>query len=235
MDISELANRPWMLLPGTLCTAAVFEGLLNEIGVPTANRHSVTLDRPSIDAYCSDFNDVTQETVVCGFSLGAIVAAHYADKMAAHTLILFGVNPHADDPGKAQGRHDLATEVLRNGGGNALRARGVEVYGATPARTREQIYVMADDSAPLIDAQTQIALTRPGALPALRKARIPVMALTGSLDRAAPPPQGLAAARSAPGGQFAELNGLGHFALLEDPKACASALLHLTETRNVTT
>lgn len=180
--------------------------------------------------YHAIFDSLDDNTIVCGFSLGAIVAAHNANRMTARQLVLFGVNPFADDPAKEVTRHDLATDVVRLGGKAALQARDIEVYGPAPNATREMIYEMADLSRDMIQAQTQLALTRPGALPALSGARMPVFCLTGSRDYSAPPLQGRAAAHCAPTGQFFELGGLGHFALLEDPASCATAFLHLWET-----
>jgi len=76
----------------------------------------------------------------------------------------------------------------------------------------------------MISAQTQLALSRPGALPALGSARAPVVTVTGQTDHMAPPRLGQTAANTAPRGTFAELAGLGHYALLEDPVACAQAV-----------
>lgn len=230
MAISGLAQRSWLLLPGTLCTGAVFDGFLDTLGVSLAHRRTVLPDRPAIEDYRTTFETLPQGTVVCGFSLGAIVAAHHADRMDTPLLILFGLNPYADDPAKAEGRHDLARDVCAQGGAAALRARGVDVHGTQPGAVRGSIYQMADATADLIDAQTQLALTRPGALPALGRARMPVLALTGTQDAAAPPAQGRAAAQAAPHGQFHALDGLGHFALLEDPAACAAAVKQCHDT-----
>lgn len=234
MATKGLANVPWLLLPGTLCTSAIFDSFLNTLGVQSTLRQHVQLDRPTIKHYRATFEDLSEDTIVCGFSLGAIVAAHYADRMVAQHLILFGVNPYADDRSKAQSRRDLAADVKANGGAAALQMRAPEVHGQTPDKTREQIYAMADACASQIDAQTQLALTRSGALPALEKARMPVLSLTGSQDKSAPSAQGLAAAQAAPHGQFHCLEGLGHFALAEDPNTCAAALIQMMETQHDT-
>ena len=232
LDTESLKDCRWLLLPGTLCTSAVFDGFLDQLGVETGQRHSVALEWPSVNEYHAIFASLADDTIVCGFSLGAIVAAHHAHRMTARQLVLFGLNPFPDDPAKEQSRHDLAADVLRLGGGAALRARDVEAFGPAPNATREMIYNMADQTEDMIQAQTALALTRPGAQHALSGAHMPVFSLTGSQDNTAPPAQGRAAAEAAPKGQFHELPGLGHFALLEDPDACAAAFLHLWETSN---
>lgn len=232
MAIEGLSDRPWILLPGTLCTSAMFDPFLDALGVAKANRRYIELDRPSVADYRGAFEIVTADTVVCGFSLGAIVAAHAADRMTPYSLVLFGLNPFADDPNKAQGRRALFDDVKRMGGAAALQGRGPDVYGPTPDQTRNAIFLMADQAAHLIEVQTQLALWRPGALPALAQSTAPVLCLTGSHDNAAPSAQGRAAAQSTPGGQFCELDGLGHFALIEDPDACAKAARSLHEARH---
>ena len=229
MATEDLSDRPWLLVPGTLCTADVFDGFLDALGVPGTKRRYLELSFPSVEDYNADFNDVTEDTVVCGFSLGAIVAAHTADRMRPHSLILFGLNPFADDPDKAAARHALADDVKAVGGAAALKSRNPDVYGTTPDQTRAQIYSMADETAHMIEAQTQLALTRPGALPALSKARMSVLTLTGTRDTSAPAAQGRAAADAAPLSRFHALDGLGHFALLEDPAACAAAISSVEE------
>ena len=224
MAIDGFSKRPWVLLGGTLCTEIVFEGMLDAMKVPTSHRRHIPLNQPKIEDYTPIFSDLPHETVVCGFSLGAIVAAHFADRMSAHRLILFGVNPFADDPANAKNRHGLAKDVTSLGGAAALTARAPEVFGPTPDLTRAMIYQMADTAADMIDAQTRLALTRSGAVPALARAKMPVLAITGTQDKSAPPNYGKAAAQAAPDGKFVALEGLGHFALLEDPKACATAV-----------
>jgi len=228
-DTDDLARRPWVLLPGTLCTGAVFDGMLDVLGVPAAHRQVVALKWPFVEDYGAVFDAMPEDAIVCGFSLGAIVAAHHADRMAAHRLVLFGVNPYADDPLKAVGRRELAQDVGAMGGAAALRARAPDLYGPAPDTARAMIHAMADADAGYIAAQTQLALTRPGALPALARAQMPVLVLTGSRDGAAPPAQGQAAATAAPCRQFYTLEGLGHFALLENPDACAAALMHMMD------
>lgn len=190
---------------------------------------AVALDRPSVADYQSDFKDLPADSIVCGFSLGAIVAAQYADRIKPHQLILFGLNPHADDPRKEQSRRDLERDVIEMGGAAALKLRPMQIHGQQPDKTRDAIYAMAEASSQLITAQTALALNRPSALPALARSTMPVLSLTGTLDQSAPPSQGIAAAEAAPRGTFRELDGLGHFALIEDPAACAMAVKQLMD------
>lgn len=234
MGTDDLSNRPWLLLPGTLCTQAVFDGFLDVLKVNPEQRQDVQMEWPSVEDYRDTFENLPEGAVVCGFSLGALVAAHHADRMRAHSLILFGVNPFPDDPVKEQPRRELARDVQALGGAVALRSRPLAVYGQTPKTTADLIYKMADISGNMIVEQTELAISRPGAFQALANATMPVLSLTGSLDQNAPYTQGQAAAQAAPDGRFDSLEGLGHFALLEDPIACAAAVAQLMERQNDT-
>ena len=228
MGIETLIQKDWVLLPGTLCSADVFTGFLDALDIPGTRRRGVTLGRPHVENY-GDLVEVSRNAVVCGFSLGAIVAAHHAAALEASALVLFGLNPYSDDPAKAEGRHALASDVAQNGASTALEARLPPFNGPDPAGARQKVLKMADLTAALIEPQTRLALSRPGALQALSNCRCPVLVLTGENDVMAPPDQGRAAAEAAPGGQFHLLTGLGHYALIEDPAACAAALTDMED------
>lgn len=227
MAIEDLRERDWLLLPGTLCTAEVFTGFLDALEVPRARRITVTLRHPAVEDYADFLADRSRGAVLCGFSLGAIVAAHLADRCEAALIVLFGLNPFADDPAKAPGRRQLARDVASIGGARALMPGLPSLGGPAPETARATILAMADAAAGHISAQTSLALTRPGALEALSRACAPVLVMTGSEDRMAPVTQGQAAADAAPLGRFTQLPGLGHYALLEDPMVCARAFLKL--------
>lgn len=224
MGTEDWARRDWVLLPGTLCTGEVFDGFLDALAVPPQHRHVIDLSRPRIEQY-TELLERCCNAVVCGFSLGAIVASHWADRVQAARLLLFGVNPLADDPAKAPGRRTLAEDVATKGGAAALDSRLPTFGGPHADAARVQVLAMADACAHQITAQTELALSRPGALSALGRACCPVLALTGSDDAMAPGHLGQQAAAAAPGGCFQSLEGLGHYALLEDPVTCAEAVL----------
>lgn len=222
MVTNDWAARDWILIPGTLCTDEVFAGFLDELGIPPARRHGIVPQYPAVEDYRS-LADQSRDKIVCGFSLGALVIAHQADMLDAARLVLFGINPLPDPPDRAAGRLALAEDVQTKGGASALADRLPPFHGPRPGPVRATVLEMADTTAQHIDAQTQLALSRPGATQALRAARSPVQVLTGSEDIVMPPWQGQQAAEAAPFGQFQKLDGLGHYALLEDPAACARA------------
>ncbi len=225
MDIDALREKRWILLPGTLCNAEVFDSFLDIVGVEKALRYPIPLRHARPEAYLPELNELMHPgAVVCGFSLGALVAAHLADRLDASALVLFGLNPFADDPAKAPDRQNLATAVLAEGGRAALGSRLPPILGPSPAQTREHILSMAEGTADFIGEQTTLALTRPGAMTALAAARCPIRLLTGSADTTAPFVLAQAAAKVAVDGRALVLDGLGHYALLENSKLCYSTL-----------
>ena len=208
----------------------VFDAFLNALDVPSRRRRTVPLQHGTIEAYGDVLTQLSKGAVICGFSLGAIVAAHHADRLAAARIILFGLNPYADDPAKAEGRHELARDVAAMGGATAMRSRLPRPSSPVQVQTHAAILAMADATASDIDAQTHLALSRPGAMGALSRSLSPVLVLTGSEDLAAPPAQGKAASDIAPHGQFRLLWQLSHYALLENAGACAKATLDMEDT-----
>lgn len=227
MAIEDLRQRDWVLLPGTLCTTAVFKDFLDTLEIPIDRRKHVRLDMPEVEAYADVLSRSVGDPVLCGFSLGAIVAAHHAYNIPVARTVLFALNPFPDDPAKAEGRLDLERDVRVNGGRTALAARLPALFGPAPEKTRDRILTMADESAADIRAHTALALTRPSALPALSRTRSPVVALTGSEDAVTPEALGRHAANTAREGRFKLVPGLGHYAVLEAPQICAEAFIEV--------
>lgn len=217
-------GRQWHLLPGTLCTSAIFDQLLNILAVPQSNRHNVELSKPSVNDYRDYFKTtIGKNDIICGFSLGAIVAAHHADVLTENaTLLLFGLNPMADDPAKSEGRAALCADVKALGGRNALLKRLESQRIRMSASQFDLILSMADDASHLIEAQTQLALSRPGALSAIEKSHCAVYTLTGEHDDQAPPNLAKIVSEIAPYGGYYQLPNMMHYAILEDPLICAN-------------
>lgn len=225
MAIDLTDGRPWILLPGTLCSGRVFTAFLDALGVPQDARHVMTMRHPRVEDYRAELEAAcSPDSVVCGFSLGAILAAHLADQLPACEFLLFALNPYADRPEKRPDRLSFETDVRQLGGAAAIASRLPPLAGPQPDLAREMILQMADDSAALMPAQTELALTRPGALGSLARTKAPVSLFTGSRDGWAPITLALDAAQAATLGHVTPLPGLGHYALIEDPDACCLAV-----------
>lgn len=211
MDIHALHDRRWILLPGTLWTGAVFDGFLDALAVPRASRHVAALRHLRIKAYTEALMALTE--------VGAIVTADHADRLEADMILLFGLNPYDVDPSNADDRHALARAVLTTGSAAAPSLRLPPFRGPHPNVARAAILRMADESADDIAAQTDRALHRPGAFDILARASGHVVFLTGNLDEQAPFRPVRMAAAMTPHGRAVRLDGLGHYALPEEPRA----------------
>lgn len=180
---------------------------------------------PAVGDYADELARATREdAVVCGFSLGAIVAAHHADRLEAAHMVLFAPNVFADDPAKAPQRRALADDVRTSGASAALAGRLARLRGPDPEGARNLILRMAEATADLIDAQTALATNRPGALSNLSAARMPVSVVAGEEDGQVPFDLCRRAA-SAARGRLIAMPNLGHYALIEDPAGCAAAII----------
>lgn len=219
-------DRQWHLLPGTLCTGAIFDDILDVLEVPHSSRRTVEISKPDVNDYLDYFeNAVGQNDIIFGFSLGAIIAAHHADVLGENTtLLLFGINPMADDPHKAEGRAALCADVKTIGGRSALLKRLESQRIRMSASRFELILSMAENASHLIEAQTQLALSRPGALSRIEQCRCAVFTFTGEHDDQTPLNLATLVAKTAPYGRYYSLPNMMHYAILEDPAVCANAI-----------
>ncbi|RJL08601.1 alpha/beta fold hydrolase [Paracoccus siganidrum] len=216
----------WWLLPGTLCTAEVFEPLLGALAVSPQQCRSVRLDRPAVEDYAAELASVEDEDIVLGFSLGAILAAHHLDRMRALAAVLIAANPFADTPEKSAARLEQLARISVEGPGAVMAAAWPALVGPdareNPA-VGNRIVAMAEQTVQDLPAQTELALRRPGAEPMLASARSRALFITGREDPAAPPDRAMRAAAIGRH-ELVLVDGAGHFLPLEAPRACAEAI-----------
>ena len=226
-------NRPslrddgkWVLVPGTLCTGRVFDPILTQLRVNPGDCRVVSVDMPDV----RDYEDRLRTTVsagdiVCGFSLGALVLAHNLDALgAACAVVLLASNPFPDPPGKRTNRETVRDRVMQGDAQGWIVDNWALMSSSRRTDLREFVASMAVETAHLIEAQTELALSRPGAEDQLANTDLPLVFVTGAEDRLTPaePLQGIVAEN--PSAHLSVLNGLGHFALIEAPDRVAAAI-----------
>lgn len=216
----------WILLPGTLCTGAVFTPMLDALGIAPERRTVVVMDRPRVEDYRAVLSAAGPQDVICGFSLGAIAAAHNLDRAGGRAAVLIACNPRADPPDRRPGRLELSARVAA-GDTRAAMAAGWE-RAVAPARRsdtalKDAITTMAVESADLIAAQTELALSRPGAAAAIASSQMPVLFVTGTDDVVTPPDLAREAATNGDHA-LAIIPGAGHFLPLERPAETSAAI-----------
>lgn len=216
----------WVLLPGTLCTPAVFAPLMQALGLDMARQITLHLDQPDVTTYRSRLaKTVRPGDVVCGFSLGAIAAAHAADVLPeAAIMVLIALNPYPDAAEKRPGREALRAAALSGALEDVFAVAAPRLFATPTPFLEQQVTEMARQVACHIDAQTALAISRPGVFPVLRQSRAPVILITGEVDQQTPPHLAQEAAQVAPKAVVQIVPRLGHFCLLEDPGAVAAAI-----------
>ncbi|MEM9684979.1 MAG: alpha/beta hydrolase [Pseudomonadota bacterium] len=200
--------------------------MLDALGVVPENRVFMPADAPHVDDYAPRLRDVVSEgDIVCGFSLGSLILSHNLDALVkARAVVLLASNPLPDRPGNRPNREAVRDRVL-SGDAKGWIADNWSTMSASPSESlRDFVVAMAEDTTPLITAQTELAASRPGAVDALAETDVPVLLVTGTADRQTPPAPLIDIAARARSAHLSTVDGLGHFALIEAPDRVAEAV-----------
>jgi len=224
--MARATDDRWVLLPGTLCTPEVFAPVLDYLGVAADKRHVVEVDKPHVEDYAALLRaQVADGAVVCGFSLGAMVLAHNLDALArARAVVLLACNPSPDPKANRANREALRDRVLAGGARDWVRESWQAMSAAPNPELREHVAAMADTTSHLIAAQTELAVSRPGAADQLAASPLPLVFVNGTKDQLTPPDRLRPIMQRATRATLQRPDGLGHFALLEAPKLVANAI-----------
>lgn len=213
--------------------------MLDRLGIDEARRRCIEMDAPSVEDYSDRLSDaVIGGEIVCGFSLGALVVAHNLAALArAKAVVLLACNPLPDHAGNRRARELARDRVLAGDAKGWVTENWQTMSASSDAALREQVIEMATATRHLIPAQTELAVSRPGACAALAATDLPLVFVTGTDDRLTPPDPIRGLVPGAGRATLAALDGLGHFALLEAPDRVAKAVLRglklvLAETNN---
>lgn len=224
--MTENHLRRWVLAPGTSCTPRVFDPVMDCLGVASSRRFAVSIDAPSVEDYAARLEAVVQPgDIVCGFSLGSLVLAHNLGSLGkARAVVLLSLNPLADDPGNDVNRRRVRDRVQAGEARAVIHENWHRMSEDTGDQLRETVVEMAEATPHLIDAQTELAISRPSAVAGILQTSLPLVFVTGACDQLTPPgpvePFGAKARRA----HVRILEGLGHFALLEAPERVAAAI-----------
>jgi len=216
----------WVLVPGTLCTPEVFAPVLKHLGVPPERQQVIEVSSPRVEDYDAPLRSAIKGgEVVCGFSLGAMILAHNLGALEkAKAVVLLALNPFPDAPGRRAGREATRDRVLAGDASGWIKEHWAAMSRDTGETVKAQVINMAEDMTGNIAAQTELALSRPGAADQLKATVTPLVFVTGAQDTLTPPDPIRPIAESCGHGRLYVLDGLGHFALLEAPDRVALAI-----------
>ena len=222
---------PLVLIGGTLCTARLWQPLVERLALSSVICVSLTGADSAPQASQRLLQTLPPRFLLAGFSLGAIVALQIAadapERLAG--LALLSVNPLADAPENAPSRREAVRAARQQGLTEWLSVNLWPKYVA-PARLADRaikatICQMAEECAiETFASQTEIAITRRDNRAALAALSCPVIIINGAHDPICTPHHHQLAHASAPCARHITVASAGHFAVLEAPDDIAAPL-----------
>lgn len=200
--------------------------MLEQLGVALDRCQFIDASAPHVQDYDAPLRAAVRgDEIVCGFSLGAMIVAHNLGALThAKAVVFLACNPFPDAAGNRANRETTRDRILAGDAAGWLDEHWAAMSTATRETIKTQVASMATRMTDHITAQTQLALSRPGAAEHLVAAQLPLVFVTGGQDRLTPPDPLRPIAQACPNASFNVLNGLGHFALLEAPDRVALAI-----------
>ncbi len=215
---------PVVLLPGSMCDAALFSGQLESLG-SAASVGDLTRSS-SIEAMAADvLNDAPPVFAVAGLSLGGIVAAEVAvqtPRRVAGVALLDTNLALADEVQQANRR--LWPEFVRAGRFNEL-IETVDHLTIDPKTHGQAIIEMATRVGPeAFLRQNQALLYRRDRRNDLASLSCPVLVSCGREDQLCPPSMHRDLARRIPHARLSTVAGAGHLSTIDQPEELTSLL-----------
>lgn len=210
---------PLLLLPGTLCNAALWSGLalgdrVQIVPVLRGNTLAETAERV--------LENAPERVQLVGFSLGAIVAFEVLRRAPERIerLILLSANPHAPTEQQLSVWAEQEREV-RNGQFPEVAGR----LAGSAGQHFETALAMALEVGPQIFLeQLELLRSRPDSRPDLANWQGPLTILVGENDTVTPPALAYEMAELVPQAELHIIPKAGHFLPLDAPQAVSQAL-----------
>lgn len=162
---------------------------------------------------------------VAGHSMGGYVALAFAraypQRLAGLGLISSQVSSDPAD-GKA-GRYKTAAAVAESGVGLVAEAMSPKLSADVHVQSFARELIGRQKTAGVIGALKAMA-ERPDSTDVLKTLKVPLVIVHGDADALIPVERGRGMKAAIPGIHYAELPGIGHMAMMENPQAVADAL-----------
>lgn len=221
---------PVVLLGGTLCDARLWQRVVPQL----SGVHVIVPD--GFGAHSADemaallLNELPERFLLCGFSLGAIVALHMMAQAPLRLagLALISVNPLADAPENASVRRSALAKARRFGLDGVIEdlwPRYVDQDRLNDFALKQLVVDMAVACGPTVFAQQiDIAIQRRDVRESLRTLAVPLTLIGGQSDPICTPEHHALLAQASEQASWHSLPGCGHFVPLEAPEQTASIL-----------
>ena len=226
-------DTPVILLPGTLCTAAVFAHQVEALEAAGATVEVVQFGAlDSIGAMVdlvAEHVAPMQQIALAGFSMGGMVATAFAGRHPERVdrLALLNSKVQADPRTRRAQRRQYVLEARRSSMRQVMERGFLRNYlhHQDPGH-RELILSMADRSGvAAFEAQAKALAERPDLGRTLANLDCPVLILGAEQDMLCPPAEQIGMHETARQSRLVMLEECGHFAVLERPDAVNEALL----------
>ena len=227
-----MVNLPVLLLPGTLCTGAIFDQQVKALQTfaPSVDvvqfRHENTIE----DMAETVLKRIPQgdEAAVAGFSMGGMVAMALARKYPERVakLALLNSNSHSDMPERQAARTAELEEARQTGISRVIEKHFLARYlYLQKTGHRQLIIAMANElGLDCFAAQVQALAARSDSKSTLERLDCPTLVLGSREDTLCPPQEQIDMHSRIRHGDLVLLGGCGHFSTLERPEAVNSSL-----------
>lgn len=166
--------------------------------------------------------------VVCGLSMGGVIAfdffRRYRDRTRA--LVLVDCRADAESPEGVQRREEVARTALQSGSGPIADAMIDKLFGpqsTTELRSRWRD-IMAATPPQGVAAAARALAGRPDSTPLLANIDVPTLLVFGAEDAITPPELGRRMHAAIRGSTFCEIAAAGHLPPVEQPEAFVATM-----------
>lgn len=231
-------SKPTLVfLPGTLCTSAVFDGL-----VKSDLYHSQVLNLSAEHSLSATTAKLKQQigernVVLVGFSMGGMLAfdfiRHYPNQVTG--LCLINSNCHADQTSRKAGRMQHFQLAQEQGLTQLMREVYLPVYFSDPDSSAAQLVVDMAEQIGMdgFAAQLEILATRPDSASTLAQFTKPTLIMGSDNDLPCPVSHQQFMAAQAKNSELHIMKGAGHFAILEQSAQIHTYIEHWVNTHYV--
>jgi len=223
--------HPTLLLPGLICDARVWAGVIQAMKTPDVHAVSGYGLADTIEEMAHRvLKDAPEAFNLASHSMGGRVALEVVriapDRVKKLALLDTGIHPQK--PGEREKRYALR-DVGRTEGMNALVDVWLPPMVAEANRANRSLMatlhqMCCEAGLATFEAQIEALLARPEVEDMLAAIRVPTLVATGTEDQWSPPAQHEEIAAKIKGSTLALFEGAGHFAPAEAPEEVAKAL-----------